>query len=72
MNKKTISKTLPIITFFLGVLITYLTIINNPLITKTITETTNNYKIEDTAIEIAIDKVYDAVVVVESFQTIGR
>jgi len=67
MNKKTISKTLPIITFFLGVLITYLTIINNPLITKTITETTNNYKIEDTAIEIAIDKVYDAVVVVESF-----
>ena len=67
MNKKLNSIILGIIMFFLGVLTMYLVINNYPLKTKTITERTNNYKIEDTAIELAIDKVYDAVVVVESF-----
>lgn len=67
MNKKLISILLPIIMFFLGVLAMYFVVVNYPLKTKTINETTNNYKIEDTAIEVAIDKVYDAVVVVESF-----
>ncbi len=56
-----------ILMFFLGCLGMYLLISFVPLKTKTIKETMNQYKIEDTAIETAIDKVYDAVVVVESF-----
>ncbi len=67
MNKKINMKLLPIIMFFVGLLTMYLIINSFPLKTKTIKETTNNYKIEDTAIEIAIEKAYDAVVVVESF-----
>jgi serine protease Do len=66
MNKN-ITKILPIITFFLGLITMYLIVFNYPLKTKTITETTNNIKIEDTAVEQAIDKVFDAVVVVESY-----
>lgn len=67
MNNKISRIILPIIMFFLGILTMYIIVVNYPLKTKTITETMNNYKIEDTAIELAIDKVYDAVVVVESF-----
>ncbi len=67
MNKKINMKLLPIVMFFVGLLTMYLIINSFPLKTKTIKETTNNYKIEDTAIEIAIEKAYDAVVVVESF-----
>ena len=66
MNKN-ITKILPIITFFLGLITMYLIVFNYPLKTKTITETTNKIKIEDTAVEQAIDKVFDAVVVVESY-----
>jgi len=54
-----------ILMFFLGSFVMYLLISNIPL--KTINETTNQYKIEETTIETAINKVYDAVVVVESF-----
>ncbi len=56
-----------VLIFFLGALGMYLLISYVPLKTKTITEVNNEYKIEETAVEQAIDKVYDAVVVVESF-----
>ncbi|NLV90511.1 MAG: serine protease [Tenericutes bacterium] len=64
-NKKYIL--ISVLIFFLGALGMYLLISYVPLKTKTITEVNNEYKIEETAVEQAIDKVYDAVVVVESF-----
>ena len=67
MKNKTNTIILSITTFFLGILTMYLIVSYYPITTKTITETTNKYKIEETAIELAIDKAYDAVVVVESF-----
>lgn len=65
--KKINNLMLSILTFFLGCIAMYFVIANFPMKTKTISETTNKYKIEDTAIEDAIEKAYDAVVVVESF-----
>jgi serine protease Do len=57
-----------ILSFFLGCGGMYYFISMNPLKTETIQKVMNEYKIEETAITDAIDKVYDGVVVVESFK----
>lgn len=65
--KKNNSILIGLLMFFVGSIGMYLVITFFPLKTKTINETTNKYKIEDTAVEEAIEKAYEAVVVVESF-----
>ena len=60
--------------FFLGIIFNYTYITYFPLNMQTIDKVTKEIKIEETVIEEAIDKVYDAVVVVESLKkniTIG-
>jgi serine protease Do len=56
-----------ILSFFLGCGGMYYFISMNPLKTETIQKVMNEYKIEETSITDAIDKVYDGVVVVESY-----
>lgn len=68
MRKKIIISVVIIFTFFLGSASTYLLIRNFPLQTETVQKVVNEYKIEETATFDAIDKVYDAVVVVETFK----
>ncbi len=67
MNKKLVFVISVILSFFIGATGMYVVISTVPLKTETIEKTLNEYKIEETAIVEAIDKVYDGVVVVESF-----
>jgi len=67
MRKKIVVSVIVIITFFFGCASMYLLISFNPLKIKTSEKTINEYKIEETASYDAIDKVYDAVVVVEVY-----
>ncbi len=54
--------------FLLGITFNHFYTTYFPLTTKTINKIVNEVKIEEVAIEEAIDKVYDSVVVVESWQ----
>lgn len=54
--------------FFLGIIFNYAYITYNPVTTETINKVVNEIKIEETAVEEAIEKVYNAVVVVESLK----
>ena len=54
--------------FFVGSALMFVLISYFPLRTEMIEKTLNEYKIEETAMEESIDKIYDAVVVVESFR----
>ena len=67
MRKKIVISLSIILTFFFGCASMYLLICFNPLKIKINQKTINEYKIEETASYDAIDKVYDAVVVVEVY-----
>lgn len=54
--------------FFLGSAFNYAYVTYFPMTTETINKVTNEIKIEEVAIEEAIEKVYDSVVVVESWR----
>lgn len=68
MRKKLIYIIIIVFVFFLGATGAYLIMKYYPLTTETISKVVNQTKIEETAVEGAIEKVYDAVVVVESIQ----
>jgi serine protease Do len=67
MRKKIVISTVIILTFFLGCVSSYLLISYFPLKTQTIQKLVTEYKVEEAATSNAIDKIYDAVVVVETF-----
>lgn len=69
MRKKIILSVVIVVTFFIGVLTTY-TVINlwpNDKEDNNVEKVVNEYKIEETASFEAIDKVYDAVIVVQTY-----
>ncbi len=67
MRKKIILSILFVFIFFIGAASSYLVISYFPLKTQTVEKIINEYKVEETATFDAIDKIYDAVVVVETF-----
>lgn len=67
MRKKIVISIIIITTFFVGCFSGYLLIRYYPLQTERVEKVIKEYKIEETATFDAIDKVYDAVVVVETF-----
>lgn len=67
MRKKIVISVVIILTFFLGCFSTYILINYFPLKTEKIEKLVTEYKIEEQTTFDAIDKVYDAVVVVETF-----
>ncbi|MDD2202865.1 MAG: trypsin-like peptidase domain-containing protein [Bacilli bacterium] len=67
MRKRIIISIVIILTFFLGGATNYLIIRELPLPTQEVQKVITEYKIEETATFEAIDKIYDAVVVVETF-----
>lgn len=68
MRKKIVTSVVIIVTFFLGCGSTYLLIRLYPPEVEKVEKVVNEYKIEETTSFEAIDKVYDAVVVVETFK----
>jgi serine protease Do len=67
MRKRIVISAIIIFTFFLGCVSSYLLISYFPLKTETIQKLVTEYKVEEAATSNAIDKIYDAVVVVETF-----
>ncbi|MFA5407475.1 MAG: trypsin-like peptidase domain-containing protein [Bacilli bacterium] len=67
MRKKIILSIIFVLTFFLGCFSCYMVIRYLPLQTETVERVISEYKVEETATFDAIDKIYDAVVVVETF-----
>ena len=67
LRKKIILSILFVFIFFTGAASSYFVISKFPLKTQTVEKIINEYKIEETATFDAIDKIYDAVVVVETF-----
>lgn len=69
MRQKIIYISTVILSFFLGVIGTYLVIKNNPITVQDVVKTINEVKItESDTIQPAIEKIYDAVVLVESYK----
>ena len=68
MRKKIVITIVVILTFFLGCASCYLLLRFFPLQSGTVEKVVNEYKVEETTSFDAIDKVYDAVVVVETFK----
>jgi serine protease Do len=68
MRKKILISLSIVVTFFLGCLSMYLVISYLPLRVETVEKNITEYKIEETTAFEAIDKVYDSVVVVETFK----
>lgn len=66
MRKRILYSILIVLVFFLGISGSYLLMRYYPITTETINKVINKTKIEETAVEGAIEKSYDAVVVVES------
>ncbi len=58
--------------FFLGIIFNYTYMTYYPMTTKNIDKVINEIKVEETVIEDAIERVYDAVVVVESLNNNNR
>lgn len=67
MRKRIVISVVIILTFFFGCFASYLLIKYYPLQTEEIQKVITEYKVEETTTFDAIDKVYDAVVVVETF-----
>lgn len=68
MKQKIVFTVSVILSFFIGCAGMYLLISNRPLTTETVERVLKEYKVEETVITEAIDRVYDAVVVVESYR----
>ena len=69
MREKIIYISTVILSFFIGVTGTYLVIKNNPIMTEEIVKTVNEVQIiESDTIQPAIEKIYDAVVLVENYK----
>jgi serine protease Do len=67
MRKKIFISIVIIFIFFLGCISSYLLTSYFPLRTETVQKLVTEYKVEEAATSSAIDKIYDAVVVVETF-----
>lgn len=68
MRRKIFVTSTIVLAFFLGSSLTYIVVRYFPFETQTVEKVVNEYKIEEDAAFDAIDKVYDAVVVVETFE----
>lgn len=68
MRKKIVGSLIIVFTFFLGFFSSYLLIRYYPLETEKVEKVIKEYKVEESATYDAIEKIYDAVVVVETFK----